>query len=152
VHAVDDKTVIVVGERGVILASTDGGRTFQHRASARTADLTAVWGLGDEVFAGGRDTLLHSRDRGASWHAVTAKLYSAHRFWGVALDDIYRVGDGLFHSRDRGVTWREVDPSLGGMYQGLWGSSADDIFLVGDKGKILHSADRGKAGSAGTMA
>jgi photosystem II stability/assembly factor-like uncharacterized protein len=40
---------------------------------------------------------------------------------------------------------------------GVWGSSADDVYIVGDKGLILHSADRGKSwqqqpsGTSGTL-
>jgi photosystem II stability/assembly factor-like uncharacterized protein len=145
VFALDAHHVIVAGDDGMLLQSTDGGRTFAHRASDSTQDLASVWGIGDDVFVSGRETLLHSRDRGRTWDSIRAKGYSMGQLWGTSRDDLWLLGwSGVKHSTDRGHTWREVDPKLGGVFHAIWGRGPNDLFIVGMEGKVMHSRDRGK--------
>ncbi|MFN0245347.1 MAG: WD40/YVTN/BNR-like repeat-containing protein [Kofleriaceae bacterium] len=152
IFALDANHVIAIGEGGLLLKSTDGGRTFVHRASDSTQDLVSVWGAGDEVFAAGREGLMQSLDRGATWESVGAKGYRMGLLWGTSPTDLWLVGSGVKHSTDRGRTWRDVEVADAWTFLAMWGSGSDRI-LVGRDGKIMHSSDRGttwKARSSGT--
>ncbi len=141
IHALDDKTILVAGEDGLLLASTDGGATFAHRATGTVRSLTTLWSSGDEVFAAGHQVVLHSKDRGSSWRTMATES-SIRRLWGTA-DDLFALGDEVLRSRDRGATWTAIAKVPIGDYLGAH-ASGDAITLVGNEGRIVQSADRGK--------
>ena len=59
--------------------------------------------------------------------------------WAGGANLLLRTGDG-------GASWKEVaGPWGGGTIRGIWGSSPDDFYLVGDPLGILRSHDRGKS-------
>ncbi|MBU2976895.1 YCF48-related protein [Alteromonas sp. C1M14] len=67
IDSVADDYLVVVGERGHILTSSDG-ETFTQHAVPTTATLTGVTAVGDNVWAVGHDaTILHSTDGGKHW-------------------------------------------------------------------------------------
>jgi photosystem II stability/assembly factor-like uncharacterized protein len=140
IHATD-RSVVAVGEDGLILQSTDG-QPFAHRASGSVSDLAVAWGIGDEVFAAGREVLLRSSDRGRSWESVTTPWDWPDSIWGTTAE-LYVLARGhVYRSADRGQTWTAL-ADLDGGYAGLWGSGPD-LFVVGRKGMLARSRDRGR--------
>lgn len=64
--------VVAVGERGIVVHSRDGGRTWRQAQVPVSVTLTAVRHVGDRTLyaAGHAGTVLVSRDGGASWTRV----------------------------------------------------------------------------------
>lgn len=65
--------------------------------------------------------------------------------WGAAATDLYATVSGnatanLLRSTDRGASWSPQNVGGGGDLDGVWGSSAGDVFLVGAGGKVYHGA------------
>lgn len=110
----DADHVWVAGEFGVIMASTDGGATWQGQTSGvettlfgiRFADQQKGWAVGID------ETLLHTVDGGATWQrqrVQTPKEYSL-AFYDVDIKGAYAwvVGSSglLLSSKDAGETWQ----------------------------------------------
>lgn len=69
-----DGLLLIAGEQGLLLRSTDGGKSFQrvpspYRGSFFTAELSVA---GDMVVAGMRGNAWHSADRGDTWTQISA--------------------------------------------------------------------------------
>lgn len=144
---VDGDHVVVVGDSGVVLTSSDGGRSFVRRTSATDAGLYTVWTYGTMVLAAGSDgTVVRSLDRGVTWRKLAGLTHDAGiALWGSSAHDIYLVtvnGQEL-RSTDGGDTWTDVGASLSGVITGVWGSGPDDVYLVGWEGRLFHSTNHG---------
>ncbi|MFN0251930.1 MAG: WD40/YVTN/BNR-like repeat-containing protein [Kofleriaceae bacterium] len=104
-----DAVVIAVGHDGVVLRSTDGGKTFV-AAKAKLRNLEAISGSGSDVYAlaTGGGGVVHSSDNGITWHARTA-------LGRKALPSIVALGNGVVlaiagygkvaRSTDHGQRW-----------------------------------------------
>jgi photosystem II stability/assembly factor-like uncharacterized protein len=131
--------------------------------NARAA--TAVWGSGaGDLRIGTRarayfdpDTgefpwidqyTLDESDGGVAWNAVLGEG-NVHAFWGASATDIWLVADNsekngwergmIKHGTPGakgGLEWTTVDSQSTVVLEGIWGSSANDIWAVGDKGTI----------------
>ena len=146
-HAGDGDHVVAVGDAGIVLSSTDGGRTFARRASGTDTGLHTVWGHGATVLAAGSDgVVLRSTDHGVTWTKLAGLTHDAGiDLWGSSARDVYLVttnGQQL-RSTDAGDTWTDVGRSLTGVITGVWGSGPDDVYLVGWGGLLLRSSDHG---------
>ncbi|MBN9206973.1 WD40/YVTN/BNR-like repeat-containing protein [Methylibium petroleiphilum] len=72
---VDGGTMYAVGQSGALLRSADGGTTWASLKSGTQAILTGVHATArGEVLASGINSVVVSRDGGASWAPVTSKL------------------------------------------------------------------------------
>lgn len=99
-----------------------------------------VWTVGE------RGTIL--RFDGDAWSTVqTGADYTLWGVWGAASDDLWAVGGSALVDappvilRWDGADWEEMEPPTGearGMYFKVWGSSPDDVYIVGAGGTILH--------------
>jgi photosystem II stability/assembly factor-like uncharacterized protein len=162
--------VYAVGERGTILHTRDGGRTWSVEGSGTTNDLYAVWGSGaDDVFVVGYlGTILHSTDGGSTWTPQqSGKWKNLNGVWGSGKGDVYITDHtgGVLHSTDSGATWKGRKSGADELH-GIWGRGKDDIYLVGNdhtndgcgkgddhcmgytpRGAVLHSTDGGKTWS-----
>jgi len=100
-----------VGDGGVILRSTDRGRTWQRRESRTDKPLYAVW-TDDRYHAlvTGEGSLLRSTDGGDTWAltplpdrwVVRTIAYDGQWLW------IGGDGERLIRSRDFGANWEQV--------------------------------------------
>lgn len=122
----DADHVWLAGEFGVIMASSDGGRTWHGQVSGVESTLFGIhfsnlengWAVGlDEV-------LLHTTDGGTTWqrqHIQTPKGYSL-AFYDVDVRDDYGwvVGSSglLLSTKDRGKTWQL--PTVPAQMRSLW--------------------------------
>ena len=70
----------VVGEKGTILHSKDGGQTWVHQNSKTDADLFSVDFINEQIgwAAGSQKTFIHTRDGGRSWSVLSQKGGDSH--------------------------------------------------------------------------
>ncbi|MFT5431843.1 MAG: hypothetical protein ACI9OJ_002541 [Myxococcota bacterium] len=113
VHGFDNGDLIIVGEEGTILDRTGG--TWSEQAAPNQENLWGVWGASsDDVFAvGGSGTdpsaaTLHRRQNG-TWQNIPSGT-------GMAVDP-ERPTRAFFK---------------------VWGSSASDVWVVGQSGAVVH--------------
>ena len=150
--AVDRRTLLLFGPRGV-RRSANGGRRFSPaRGRGARAPLTDVDKAGRSVFAWGRRALIASTDRGRSWSPLRrppgrslAEVDFVRSRTGFAL-----TGDGrLWRTADRGRRWREL-PATGANAIDLAFASAREGYLtirsfdVCCRGYRLHTSDGGR--------
>jgi photosystem II stability/assembly factor-like uncharacterized protein len=119
----DDRRAVEVGERGVILATDDGGRTWMRRTSGTARTLRDVAFADDlsGVAVGDSGTVLVTHDGGATWEPGDARAAARVRRRDpqrlVAADgDSVLVAAALAGartvlsvSRDSGATWTPYD-------------------------------------------
>jgi photosystem II stability/assembly factor-like uncharacterized protein len=141
--------LFVVGVKGTILHTSDGGATWQTQTSGTTQDLEAIWGSGpnDVYVVGVAAVLLHSANAGASWQKVTVPVSTATPLWdvwGSAAGDVYIVGDRGTVLHGSGTSFSGV--TIGGVTSSVndvWGASASDVYLFGAGGLVLHGSAGG---------
>ena len=149
-----DDTGTVVGSRGTILRTTDGGTTWIPQKSSTTQSLLGVSfanaNTGTVVGAGG--TILRTTDGGTTWmpqnSGTTQSLLGvsfADSNTGTAVGNENRgLGIGtILRTTDGGATWTAQDS---GTRNGLWGVSFTDTntgTAVGYSGTILRTTDGG---------
>ena len=157
--------VYAVGDAGTILHSTGNG--VWTRQSNLGDRLVAVWGSSaTDVFAvadggesGGESgvasgTIFHSKGDGVWVAQQTTTSGTLGAVWGSGSADVYVAGSaGILHFD--GSAWTVNRPAFGASAEetlddvpswGIWGRSADDVFVVGrDLGGalILHGSAAG---------
>lgn len=115
---IDGKEVVVVGERGHILRSTDGVH-WQQDAVPSLSTLTAVEKIGDHVWVVGHDALiLHKGPQQSDWQVQMFDPELQKPFLDVLFfDDAHGIAVGaygtFFRTRDGGARWlKEMHPEL----------------------------------------
>ena len=148
----DGPQLLGVGERGTILASSDGGLSWQvSQAGGRDATLTAVTRLGPGLLvAVGHDGwILRSIDAGQTWQEMHHDADLGEPLLGVwSGDGTHVIAYGSYgkylESSDAGQHWtvREM-PGDGAHFNGLDGAADGRQMLVGEQGLVLRSSDSG---------
>jgi len=106
--------------------------------------LNAVWGssTGMMYAVGSGETapgIIYGSSGDDHWSEVGNTSGSLLGIWGIA-DDIYAVGASVvLRKHGSGGFVKQDSPS--GVYYGIWGSSVDDLYIVGSRGRILHSSN-----------
>ena len=80
------------------------------------------------------------------WRAVVEKLDGALlSMWGTSASDVYAVGGPLGNSGFEtlvlhfdGGKWKRLKPGHSDTYWWVHGTSATDVWMVGEKGRITH--------------
>lgn len=148
------RSLIGVGERGVIARSEDGGQTWRGQLSPSSRTLTAVSFLNEQigVAVGHGGTILRTTDAGQSWTAVTVKDIGRDAVLGVtALKNGQFVAFGAFGmylvSTDQGKTWQR-GPVIADDFERhisrVLESRDASMYLVGETGIVARSTDGGK--------
>ena len=145
--------IIVVGERGQILLSSDRAASWQQAEVPTRTTLTAVRMVGgSRAWAVGHDGLiLHSDDGGLTWSAQRTSaepdrplldLWFADASHGVAVG-AYML---LLSTEDGGRTWRaRIDDPDGPHANAIAEAPDGSLYVVGEFGQILRSDDRGRS-------
>jgi hypothetical protein len=132
--------VWVVGAGGTVLHGTKSG--LSPETSSVAADLTSVWGVGNnEVWAvGARGTAIRRNAAGGTWtaqnHGLTQSIL--YGVWLSGGTDVWAVGDRVTLHYD-GSGWASVgNPVDIGI--SVWGSADDDVWAVGRPAAVAATA------------
>ena len=136
------RTIVLAGERGLLLRSTDAGMSFSrlsipYKGSLFTAELLSE----DEmVLAGLRGSLLRSRDGGRSWQQLESPL--AATFTSSTLDrrgGIYLANQAGQVLQLLGTTLRQVNSDRLPAMNGMLSIDNNKAVLLSDRGVSLLS-------------
>ncbi len=140
----------VVGDRGTLLRTVDGGETW-HVQNSNTdgrlssvvfADAVSGWVVGDD------GTILRTRDGGLTWQQYPGlpektlnelALVDAQTLWAVGDDGI------AIQTTDGGATWvpRVIQEGLRESLTGVAFGSVSNGVIVGSKGTVFTTKDGG---------
>ncbi len=143
-----DSLAWVVGAAGTILASTDGGQTWNPQTSGTGVTLEAVrftsasegWAVGAE------GTVLHTVDGGALWSPVAVGTTQTLYAIDAAGSTLWAVGaNAAVKSVDGGVNWSPVRLRLDSRadVRVVRLEGANTVWLAGGGGFIRKSVDGG---------
>lgn len=137
--------VWVAGAGGLVLHSTDSGTTWTEPMAQRLVATTfrAMWGWDKTIWAvgDGGNTVI-TFDGGANWRLRwIASTENIQAMWSASPSEFFLVSDeGSLRGSIDGLIWprRMGNPEV--PMRGVWGSTANDVYAVGDRGTIMHSA------------
>ena len=152
VHALtfdpSDPDRLLFGHHDGLLATTDGGRSWQPTALSGS-DAMNVARLGDgRLQIAGHDVYLESTDGGATWapvpndlpgldlHAFAVDPDNPDRAWAFA------VAHGLFRTENAGRNWEQLDPNNWGALTAYRRDDATVLAAIGPEG-LVRSRDGG---------
>lgn len=158
VSFIDEKHGWAVGHWGVILASRDGGESWQIQRMSQDEDrpLFAVhfFNARQGVAVGLWSLVLTTEDGGETWHEQELAPPPGHRRADLNLMGLFADTHGrlyvaaeqgqVLHSDDRGRSWTYIDTGYEGS---LWAGAvlADGSLLVGgQRGTLLHRSHVGQ--------
>jgi hypothetical protein len=138
--------IYVVGEKGLILKCSGDctkSASWTQQTSGSSSDLRAIWGASSgDLFAAGLDgTLLHYN--GSAWSAMNAGTSTYfYGLWGAG-KEVFAVGYPIFKAdesvfRYDGSKWSKLVPPKSPSLNAVWGSSAKDVYAVGQGGIVVH--------------
>jgi photosystem II stability/assembly factor-like uncharacterized protein len=147
-----DGRLVVVGERGHILVSEDGGGSWSQARVPTIATLTGVFFLDRELgWAVGHDAvILRTRDGGATWELVHADPEQERPLFDVWFADAERgfaIGAyGYFLATgDGGETWEERTISdLDYHLHHVSRSGTGKLYIAAEAGTVYRSDDGGE--------
>lgn len=147
-----DQRLVLVGERGRIFFSDDGGHSWRPAATDNHATLTSVTRVDAQTLvAVGHDAvILVSRDRGESWTAKHADAEAEEPLLAVYFDETGRgmaVGAyGRFMlSDDAGESWDVTDVDELDLHFNALAGNGEVLILAGEAGTLLRSFDQGES-------
>jgi photosystem II stability/assembly factor-like uncharacterized protein len=138
-----------VGQRGLILHTTDAGDHWEVQNSNTQQDLFGIFfrDQNNGWVTGGYKTCLRTRDGGKNWQVVHTEPSGFSHFKGVCFLDTmvgWVVGpyDSILKSTDGGVTWNGIDRGIMQYYQSItfpdslhgWTASGSHITHTTDGG------------------
>jgi len=135
----------LVGEKGVLFRSTNGGSSFTAERSGPQDPLSTAFGPAPGVVyaVGPNGAIYHTADDGMTWEklaapAATGTTASLFGVWGASATDVYAVGASgtLVHSTN-GTTFTKYaganSPPSTTVFHEVWGSSSA-VYAVGSDG------------------
>lgn len=145
----DAKAGWAVGHDATILATTDGGQTWQiQHDNPEGRPLYDVLFLEGKIVAlGGYGTYLATADDGKTWEPATSPLteLGQHFNAGVRLDDgtLLIAGERglLARSKDGGATWDLLDTPYNGSFFGALPAGDKGALVFGLRGNLYATAD-----------
>ncbi|MCB9852610.1 MAG: hypothetical protein H6819_05905 [Phycisphaerales bacterium] len=142
VFSASTDNVVAVGDNGVVRRFD--GMDWNYEDPNTTAHLLGVtiWD-GYHAFAVGADGIIRENN-GSGWKAPTSPVTSADLSGVEAVgngQEVFAVGISgvILHRPGYSNAWIVRSLASGDDYDGIWGSSAGDIWVVGANGRIVHS-------------
>lgn len=150
--AIVQEEIIVVGERGHILKSKDGGGSWRQIATPTRATLTNVFFVNEKHgwASGHSGIILSTLDGGDSWNSISEPDSEISFFDTYFFDERngFFVGSYGQYSKtnDAGISLEnefvnDLEPHFYAVKENPNGS----LFLVGEMGQIQRSTDRGRS-------
>lgn len=152
VHAVtfdpSDADRLLFGHHDGLLASTDGGRSWQPTSLTGSDAMNVARLSGERLQIAGHDVYLESTDGGTTWapvpndlpgldlHAFAVDPANAERAW------VFAVGHGLFRTDNAGRDWEQLDPNNWGALAAYRRDDATVLAAIGPEG-LVRSRDGG---------
>ncbi len=142
--------LIVVGERGHILRSSDHGQSWQQMIVPTRATLTGVT-FSDPLrgLAVGHDlTILRTEDGGRNWQLIHEDRGEQPPFLDVLfIDDDHVLAVGaygtFFESTDAGRTWEKRWISEDDFHLNAISVAGEAVYLAAEAGRVYKSTDNG---------
>lgn len=142
--------LIVVGERGHVLRSSDHGQSWQQMIVPTRATLTAVTFFDSlRGLAVGHDlTILGTEDGGHNWQLIHEDRDEQPPFLDVIFidnDHVLAVGayGTFFESMDGGRTWEKRWISEDDFHLNAIGVAGEAVYIAAEAGRIYKSTDKG---------
>ncbi len=137
----DDQDIFIVGRSGTII-HYDGTNWSEFDSTDTTEDLKAVWGTSaTDVFAVGLNgTVLHYG--GVSWSQMSVIKTDYWTIGGTISPNIFAAGEnGQIFSYSNGRWTKLTDTGTNNLLRGIWSSTENDTFIIGNNGTILFSSE-----------
>ncbi|MDE1461202.1 WD40/YVTN/BNR-like repeat-containing protein [Spartinivicinus poritis] len=155
IHFVDQHHGWAVGHDSIILATTDGGTSWQRQYDdlAMEAPLLDVWFFNQQVgFAvGAYGQILRTTDGGNRWEDWSHTIENEEEFHynsitAIDNDRLIIVGEAglLYRSTNKGKTWELLEsPYEGSLFGTIATGTADSALIFGLRGHIFRTNDFG---------
>ncbi len=153
ISAWDDQRAVVVGNAGITLVTSDGGKNWKETVSPKHEVANKLLNVrtysGGEAWAVGEfGAVLHSKDYGMTWER-------AREAEDMGINDIFFIGDkgwmacefaAIFYTEDGGKTWERAETDMMEETTLLSVAFRDKLngIIVGLMGTVLISNDGGK--------
>lgn len=154
VHALSfdpvDPNRLLFGHHDGLLASADGGRTWQAASLSGSDAMNLGRMTSERLQIAGHEVYLESVDGGVSWNPVENDLpgLDLHSFVvDPANDDrawTFAVGRGLFRTENAGRNWELLDPSNWGALTAYVRDGQTVVAAIGPNG-LVRSQDGGSS-------
>lgn len=140
-----------VGGAGLIMATTDGGQTWNRQASGTTAPLFSIYFINAQTgwavssTKAGGNIILSTTNGGSNWSIQTSGISAD--LYGITFTDLmngWAVGSGgvIMHTTNGGASWssKVVGSAI---YKSVAFTSATTGYAAGASGTIIATADGG---------
>lgn len=148
------KRLVAVGERGHVVLSDDGGKTWRQASAPTRALLTAVYfPTASDGWAVGHDgTVIHTRDGGLNWELQRHEQFDAEAALAAEEEALAAAeAAGIDIDSDEGAAIGAAAASrLGAALLDVWFADAARGFAVGANGTFLRTVDGGKTWEDGS--
>ncbi|AYQ36609.1 YCF48-related protein [Runella sp. SP2] len=149
---VNDLIGVTVGNRSIILKTSDGGDNWQPVLSNTTASLNRIDMPSETIFwaVGIEGTVLKTVDGGSSWQKkgiTTDKSLLDLSFISPTTGWVI-TGQEIFYTSDGGTTWTLQYTHPACILLRIQAVTPSRIVVIGANGTILYSADTGKSWGA----
>ncbi len=148
VQAVNENTIVAVGELGTIVKTTDGGHTWDRLVSETQNNLRGVWFANSNVgFAvGDYGAILNTTNGGKSW--TTRVIDPSIMFYGVNFSDAKTgtaVGypSAIYRTTNGGNSWVSQLSGPASTLTAVSFTDANTGTIVGSSGTILRTTNGG---------
>ena len=138
---VNDTVIIIGGQDGGVLKTTDGGETWDDQPY-----IPGLWDIHSLKFFDENVGMAHwgrTTDGGYTWTDMGIGWMKDHSFYNDSTG-IITTGEGIFYTSDYGVSWTMVEPDIEGAYFTSV-SMVDEIFGIAgtDKGQLFRTTNGG---------
>lgn len=144
-----------MGDGGLLMATANGGKTWESRKTGTKENLTIVQFVGQSGWVAGYDgVVLHSSDGGQTWaQQASGTKESLESLYFLDADHGWAVGwaGAIIRTTDGGKTWQPVKcDAANWTLSSVYFRDARNGWIVGFAGTILRSRDGGATWEAQT--
>lgn len=142
---------VAVGTTGPAMVTSDAGANWTPHLSAQSSESLRQVSCANvnNCLASTTDSqrVLNTTDAAVNWQTVTA---STAKLYGVGLSSPTRgiavgVAGAIVATNDTGATWSPVNSGVGGIYERLSASNANNAIIAGRAGALARTSDAGRS-------